>query len=129
MNREQEHEADLGELDQRLIGPAQKIFKSRFAVDGETKRQEMQRQEDRERQAGKPMHHRGDPQCAAAMFYLPRDHGSTTAATPRMPSSASSKPNMMAQAPAPRSESGDHSVSTLRTPIEAWIETARTNSP
>src|SRR4029077_19973509 len=129
MNREQEHEADLGELDQRLIGPAQKIFKSRFAVDGEAKREEIQREERCARKAGKPMPHRGDPQCAAAMFDLPRNHGSTTAATPRMPSSASSKPNMTAQAPAPRSESGDHSLSTLRTPIDAWIETARTNSP
>ena len=56
MHGEQKHQAGFGELDQRLIGPAQEAVKSRGAVDGETERQKMERQKNRERKTGKPVH-------------------------------------------------------------------------
>ena len=63
--------------------------------DGEPQRQEMQRQEARQRQAGEPVHHGCDPQRVAAVaggVELPRAHDSTTAATARSPSAASTSP-------------------------------------
>ncbi len=39
----------FGEFHQRLIGPAQKAIERRLAADGQTKRQEMERQENRQR--------------------------------------------------------------------------------
>ncbi len=53
MDREQENEPAFGELDQRLIGPAQEAVEPRLAVDGEAERQKMKRQENRQRQPGK----------------------------------------------------------------------------
>src|SRR5271155_2474815 len=96
MNREQKHQRAFGGLDQRLIAPAQKAFKLRLAVDGKAERQEVQRQEDRQRPTGKPVYHGGDPQRAAAMLYDAHAHDSTTAATARSPSTSSSSPKPMA---------------------------------
>src|SRR5215831_9096559 len=122
-------ETAFGELDQRLIAPAQEAFQRRFALNGEAERQEMQRQENSERQAGKPVHQRRDPKHALAMGQSPRPHGSTTAATARTPRRSSSNPKALAKMLALRSLSGDHSVSTLRTPIAAWMATATTKAP
>src|SRR5262245_36209014 len=119
MHHQQEHEATFGELHQRLVAPAQKAFELRLAADRKPQRQEMQRQEDGERQAGQPVHQRCHPENAVAMRQSPYRHGSTTAATARSPSSNSAAPNAMANRLAARSPSGDHSVSTLRTPIAA----------
>src|SRR5580704_12819817 len=119
MNREQKNKPAFGKFHQRLIGPAQKTFKFCFAVDGEPKRQEMQRQENRQGETREPMHQGCDPQRAAAMHGAARDHDSTTANTARAPSAAKSDPNMTANRSARRSVSGDHSVKTLRTPIDA----------
>src|SRR5262245_44547715 len=129
VHHEQEDETAFGELDQRLIAPAQEAFQWHLAVNGETERQEMQRQENGERQAGKPVHQRRDPKHALAVTQVPYRHGSTTAATARAPSASSSNPKTAARMPAPRSSSGDHSVSTLRTPIAAWMATATTKAP
>src|SRR5499426_1484704 len=129
VHQEEEDETALGNLHQRLIAPAQEAFERRFAVNGETERQEMQRQENGERQAGKPVHQRRDPKHALAVTQVPYRHGSTTAATARAPSASSSNPKTAARMPALRSSSGDHSVSTLRTPIAAWMATAATKAP
>src|SRR5215469_10551604 len=129
MDGEQKHEDDFAGFDQGLLAPAQKALQSRFALDRQTKRQKVQRQKDRERKPCDPVHHRGDPQGAAAMFECAPDHGNTTAATARRPSTASASPKKTAQASMRRSSSGIHSLNTLRTPIAAWIETARTNTP
>src|SRR5215467_6454598 len=129
VHHQQEHETAFGKLDQRLIAPAQEAFQRRLAVNGKTERQEMQRQENGERQAGKPVHQRRDPEHALAMMQARRRHGSTTAATARAPSASSSNPKTAASTPALRSSSGDHSVSTLRTPIAAWMATATTKAP
>ena len=48
MNREQKDQPAFGKFHQRLIGPAQEAFELCFAVDGQPKRQEMQRQENRQ---------------------------------------------------------------------------------
>src|SRR5262249_56719213 len=101
----------------------------RVAVNGESEREEMQRQEYGEREAGKQVHKRRDPTRALAMGQSPRPHGSTTAATARTPRRSSSNPKALANMPARRSLSGDHSVSTLRTPIAAWMATATTKAP
>src|SRR5262249_22965751 len=119
MHCEQEHKPDLRDFDQRLIGPAQKTCKSRFAFERETQRQKGERKKDRECQPRNTMQHGSDPWAAAAMFNGVCAHGSTTAATARRPSPASTMPMKTAQASVRRSESGDHSLSTLRTPIEA----------
>src|SRR4029077_7802266 len=119
MNREQKNETAFGEFHQRPIGPAQEAFQLRFAVNGQPKRQKMQRQENRQSEPRQSMHHGRDPQRAAAMHDAARDHDSTTANTARAPSAAKSKPNRRESRPARRSVSGDHSVSTLRTPIDA----------
>src|SRR5262245_49384798 len=129
VHHEEKDDTAFGELDQRLIAPAQEAFQRRFALNGEAERQEMQRQENSERQAGKPVHQRRDPKHALAMGQSPRPHGSTTAATARTPRRSSSNPKALAKMLALRSLSGDHSVSTLRTPIPAWIATATTKAP
>src|SRR5215469_9362757 len=129
VHHEKKDETAFGELDQRLIAPAQEAFQRRFAVNGEPERQEMHRQEDGERQAGKPVHQRRDPKHAPALTQVAYRHGSTTAAIARAPRRSSSAPKALAKMPAPRSSSGDHSVSTLRTPIAAWIATATTKAP
>src|SRR5262245_28817443 len=128
VNREQKNEPALGHLDQRLIAPAQEAFEPCLAADGETEREEMQRQENRQRQTGQAMHQRRDPQQVAAVVHVPRGHHSTTAATARSPSTSSTSPKALARTPAPRSLSGDHSVSTLRTPIETCTAAATTNT-
>src|ERR1700722_19943012 len=119
MHGEQKHQTAFRELDQRLIAPAQETIEPRRAVDGEPARQKMQRQENRQRQTGDAVPHGGEPQRAVAMFYLPRNHDSTTAATARKPSSASVSPNPIANRPPWRSPSGDHSHKILRMPIAA----------
>src|SRR6516164_238831 len=129
MHGEQKHECDFGGFDQRLIAPAQKAFQSRFALERQAERQKMQRQKNRQRQPRDPVHHRRDPEGAVAMFGRAADHVNTTAATARRPSTASANPKKTAQASTRRSLSWVHSLSTLRTPIEAWIETANTNKP
>src|SRR5262249_45034226 len=129
VHHEKKDETAFGEPDQRLIAPAQEAFKRRLAVNGETERQEMQRQEDGERQAGKPVHQRRDPEHALAGAQVAHRHGSTTATTARTPRRSSSAPKALAKMPALRSLSGDHSVSTLRTPIAAWMATATTKVP
>src|SRR6516225_1843864 len=98
-------------------------------LDHQAERQKMQRQKNRQRQPRDPVHHRRDPEGAVAMFGRAADHVNTTAATARRPSTASANPKKTAQASTRRSLSGVHSLSTLCTPIEAWIETANTNKP
>src|SRR5262249_13923369 len=129
MHDQQEYEAGFGELHQRLIAPAQEAVELRLAVDGEAEREEMQRQEHREGQAGAAVYQRREPERAAAMRETARRHGSTTAATARSPSTSSKNPNPVAKRPAARSFSGDHSVRTLCTPIAAWIAAAATKAP
>src|SRR5579864_1021520 len=119
MNREQKHQPAFGKFHQRLIGPAQEALELCFAVDGEAKGQKMQRQENRQGEPRQPMHQGCDPQRAAAMHFSARYHDSTTANTARAPSAANSEPDTMANWPARRSLSGDHSTNTLRTPIAA----------
>src|SRR5579872_6801967 len=129
MHGEEEYECDFAGLDQRLVAPAQESFQSRLTLQCEAERKKVQRQKDRERQSRNPVHHRGPPKAAAAMLKRATDHGSTTAATARSPRSASTSAKKTAQASARRSGSGVHSLNMLRTPIEAWIETASTNNP
>src|SRR5204862_2226476 len=113
VQHEEKYESTFGKLHQRLIAPAQEAFERRFAADGEAERQKMQRQENGERQAGQPVGERGEPKCALAVTQVAQRHGSTTATTARAPSRNSSTPKALASKPAPRSRSGDHSVSTL----------------
>jgi hypothetical protein len=96
MHRKKKYQPAFGEFHNRLIAPAQKTFEFCVAFDGEAERQEMQRQKNREPQAGNPVHHGGDPQRAAAIGRLPRDHGNTTAAMARKPSTKSRTPKAMA---------------------------------
>src|SRR5262249_39240765 len=126
VHHEQKDEAAFGKLHQRLIAPAQKLFERRFAFDGKPERQEVERKENGERQAGEPVHERGDPKHALAVSQY--GHGSTTAMTARAPRRKSTTPNAPAKMLASRDLTGDHSVSTLRTPIAAWIATAMTNA-
>src|SRR5262249_12266279 len=101
----------------------------RAAVEREAEHKKMHRQENRQRQTRNTVDHRRDPQRAAAMFGEGRRaHVNTKATTAWQPRSARTMPRTTAHHPAPRSSSGDHSVRTLRTPIEAWIEAAATNS-
>src|SRR5262245_10439364 len=117
VHHEQKDEATFGDLHQRLLAPAQKIFERGFAFDCKPKRQEVKRKENRKRQAGEPVHERGDPKHALAVSQY--GHGSTTATTARAPRRKSSTPNAPAKMPASRDLTGDHSASTLRTPIAA----------
>ena len=51
MHREQEHKAAFGELDQGLIAPAQEVVEPRAAMERQPQHKEMDRQENRQRQA------------------------------------------------------------------------------
>jgi hypothetical protein len=119
MHQNQENEAAFGELHERLVAPAQETVELSFAMKCKSECQKMQRQENGQRQAGKPVHQRRNPKHAPAMAQVPRGHVSTTAATARSPSSSNAIPNATAKMPARRSSIGDHSVKTLRTPIAA----------
>src|SRR6516225_1318303 len=127
MHQQEKDEATFGQLHQRRIAPAQEAFEARFALDCKPERQEMQRQEYRERKAGEAMHQRCDPQHARAVRHS--RHQSTTATTARSPSNNRHKPRMVANIPEWRALSRDHSTSTLWTPIGAWIATATTKAP
>src|SRR5262249_7753549 len=129
VHHEEKDETAFGELDQRLIAPAQEAFQRRFALNGEAERQEMQRQENSERQAGKPVHHRRDPKHALAMGQSPPPQGSTPRPPAPPPRRSNTNPKARGKMLALRSLSGDHSVSTLRTPIPAWMATATTKAP
>src|SRR5262249_19049580 len=94
MHGEQEHEPGFAQLHEGGIGPAQEVSQACLSIEGETERPKMQRQEDREREPGKPVDDGGEPQQIAAMLMLEScgPHGSTTAATARRPSASSSSP-------------------------------------
>src|SRR5262249_60540697 len=102
VHQEKKDETAFGEPDQRLIAPAQEAFKRRLAVNGETERQEMQRQEDGERQAGKPVHQRRDPEHALAAAQVAHRHGSTPTPTAPTPRRTSSAPQTLSEEPALR---------------------------
>src|SRR5712691_2687575 len=119
MHREQEDEAGFGELHEPRVGPAQQRLQPCFGVDGEAERPEMQRQEYRKRQSGKPMHQRREPEQVATMVEPRTLHGSTTAATARKPIASSSRPTPVATASTLRPLSGDHSINIVRRPIGA----------
>src|SRR5580704_5486103 len=53
MHREQKNQPAFGKFHQRPIGPAQEVFKLRFAVDSQPKSQKMQWQENRQGQTRK----------------------------------------------------------------------------
>ena len=101
------------------IGPAQQRLQPCFGVDGEAERPEMQRQKYRQRQSGKPMHQRREPEQVATMVEPRTLHGSTTAATARKPIASSSRPTPIATASTLRPLSGDHSINIVRMPIGA----------
>jgi hypothetical protein len=61
MHHEKEDEPAFGELNPERIAPPQKTFEPRFPLDRKPKREEMQRQEDRQRKPGKPVQQRGEP--------------------------------------------------------------------
>src|SRR5262249_55686645 len=129
VHHEEKDETAFGELDQRLIAPAQEAFQRRLALNGEAERQEMQRQANTERKAENPVPQRRNQNHPRARGQSRRPHGTPTAATARTPRRSSSNPKALANIPALRSLSGDHSVSTLRTPIPAWMATATTKAP
>ena len=54
-----DHEHPFGELDQRLVGPAQERVQRASPCSAVAQRPEMQRQEQRERQAREPVHEEG----------------------------------------------------------------------
>src|ERR1700722_569347 len=133
VHREQANKAPLGEFDERLLAPVQEAVEPRLAVDGEAEREEMQRQEDRERDAREAGGQGRDPQGVLGVGEPPGDAGdrrahSATAMTARRPSAHRTIANASAAMPAARSGNGDHSASTLRMPMPAWIDAAMTNS-
>src|SRR6266568_3750800 len=128
MHGEQKDETAFEEFHDPGVGPAQEAVESRCALQGEPERQEMQRQENREREPGQPVHQRRVPQQMPAMSEPGAHHGSTTAATAKSPSASSSEPNSVAKIPALPALSGDHSIRIVRTPIDAWIAAATTNA-
>ena len=81
---EQEHEdAPSASLTSGLIAPAQEAFEPRLAVDRQPEREEMERQEDRQRQARKPVHERRQPEHVACDA-----RAAVMAAPPRPPPAA-----------------------------------------
>src|SRR5262249_48998237 len=56
VHHEQKDEAAFGKLHHRLIAPAQKLFERGLAFDCKPERQEVERKENGERQAGQPVH-------------------------------------------------------------------------
>ena len=118
MHQQEEYEAAFGKFHERRIAPAQKALEPRFAVDGKSEREKMQRQEYRKRNAGEAVHQGRNPQHIAAMRQSPESHGSVTAATARSPRASRQHPRMIANIPAWRSLIGDHSARMLRTPME-----------
>ena len=115
---EQADEHGLGQLHQRLIGPAQEALQPRLARDREPEREEMKRQEDREREPGEAMDQRRDPERTCAM----RQRG-VMAAPPRRPRGTRARPAAVRtgsrQMWRHERAAAVHSASTVRTPIEA----------
>src|SRR5262249_15362278 len=100
VHHEQKDEAAFGKLHRRLIAPAQKLFERGLAFDCKPERQEVERKENGERQAGQPVHEGGDPKHALAVSQY--GHGNTTATTARAPRRNNSTPKAPAKMPAYR---------------------------
>ena len=125
---EQADEQGFGELHQRLIGPAQEALQPRFARDRKPEREEMKRQEDRQREPGQPVDQRRDPERAGAMrqrcsWHHHGDDGAKAEHGQQQPEQDGGRIDARERG------SGVHSVSTVRTPIDAWIAIAATNTP
>src|SRR5208282_961777 len=132
MNRKEEYETAFGKLHDRPVGPAQKALQLRFTVYREAESEEMHGQENGQSQSGESVNECGQPKQVPAMIERTgraRNHGDTTAATAPRPSAPSKRAKPIAETPAARSLSGDHSVKMLRMPIEAWLDAARTKVP
>src|SRR3954465_13827758 len=111
MRRQQDDDAPLGKLDQRLLGPAQELVELESA--GESP--EMNRHEDRQGESRKAMDQRD------------RLHANT-ASTARTPVHISTNAKMSAKTSRDMPRQPSHSVSTGRRPIGACTATATTNT-
>src|SRR5689334_14209258 len=111
MRGEHYNDAPLGELHQRLLGPAQE----RVELQASTERPEMHRQERGQRNAGDTVDER-------------HDFHANTVSTARAPIHASSTPNATTNHSRERPRQPSHSVSTGRRPIGACTAIASTNT-
>src|SRR3954469_4383429 len=60
VQRQRDEDATLGEFDERRVGDLQEFVEEVGAAERAGQRPEMQRQEDRKRDAGEPVHERGE---------------------------------------------------------------------
>src|SRR5665213_389027 len=95
------------------------------AVERGRQRQKMQRQKNRQRDAGQPMQDSRDE----AALSVRGSHALNTANTARIPRTRSKMKNNAKAISSERPRQGVHSRKTLRKPIGAWIATAITNAP
>src|SRR5665213_3965116 len=95
------------------------------AVERGRQRQKMQRQKNRQRDAGQPMQDSRDE----AALSVRGSHALNTANTARKPRASRSSENNANMVSSERPRQGVHSRKTLRKPIGAWIATAITNAP
>src|SRR5262245_4044146 len=107
-----------------MTGGAQEALKRVGAVERGREREEMDRQEDRERKAGKPVQERREE----ARLRVRGAHQRNTANAARRPSRRRSAPNAATARSTARERHGVHSRRMLRKPIGAWIATASTNT-
>src|SRR5436190_8519546 len=117
---EQHDQSPFGKLDQRTVGPAQESFELRLALERVRQRPEVNRQEDRERDAGNAVHER----CPRARM---PSHANTpiTARIPVAAIRAANASSAMSLAPL---RHASHSASTARKPIGTCTAHASTNA-
>src|SRR6185312_16849919 len=124
VQRQRGDEAELGRFDPGVARQRQKRIERIRALKRGGEREEMQRQEDRQRDPGQPMQHGGDEAALGV-----RSSHAYTAITARKPSTSSSAEKNKSARSSVRPRHGVHSRSTLRKPIGACTATARTNRP
>ena len=134
MNGQQEHQAALGELHQRLIGPAQEaVQRSPPPWIASPSTRKCSGRKHASAMPGKPMHQGGEPQRAARGAVMARcasthQHHGSNGAQARAPPAAAPNSRWRTARRA-RSRSGDHSASNIAHADRSMNRTAATKSP
>jgi hypothetical protein len=131
---EQEHEAELGRLGERVVGPAQERLEPRLALDRMPERPEVQRQEQRQPETREAMDDEGPeatvraPAQGRALIEEDARGNRYSPIAARKPAARTSSANAAANASSALPRRRSASATMLRRPIEAWIATALTKT-
>src|SRR5258706_1338971 len=121
----QDDKHPLARDDQRLLGPAQEFVQRALAPNGRSQREEMGRQEERQRNARYTVNQERPVRRMVSRVL----HAATTANTARSPVATSRAPITNANMPAALARIRSHSMAIVRRPIEPWIAAAITKRP